>query len=283
MPAAHLPDELLARIAPPGSSLDFALRRAPAQRRPALEAVAAFTGEIRRIPAEVQEAEVGRAKLQWWRAELARILDGGGEHPLAPALASAVRAHQLAGAELRAVLDEADRTLDGDRPDTFAEQHRLAEQHGAAPLRLAARVLVGDDSANRYATTLGGAVSLTRSLRLQGLAARHGDSDLPRESLRQAGVPAQGPLLQSDGTGLPSLIRALEAQAEAITPLFAAATREAPAGRRAMRALRSVTVYGALHQELLAEIRRRGAAEVVRGRVTLTPLRKVWVAWRGRL
>ncbi|MBK5936760.1 squalene/phytoene synthase family protein [Halorhodospira halophila] len=283
MPAPAIPDDLLARTAPPGSSLDYALRLAPEQQRRPLQAIAAFTSEIRHIPLSTQEPDVARAKLHWWRTELARILEGDGEHPLAAPLAAAVHDDQLPGAELRAVLDEADRTLDGDRPDTFAEQRELTERHAAAPLRLAARVLVGDDSATGYATALGSAIALTRSLRLQGLAARYGDSDLPRETLRGAGVPAEGALLQADGTALPSLLRALDAQAGAIEPLFSAAGRRAPTDRAAARALRPVTAYAALHQALLLEIRRRGPAELIRGRLTLTPLRKVWVAWRGRL
>ncbi|ABM61363.1 phytoene/squalene synthase family protein [Halorhodospira halophila] len=282
MSPSHIPPETLARAAPPGSSLDYALRLAPAHQREPLQAIAAFTGEIRRIPWHTQEAEVGRATLHWWRTELARILEGGGQHPLAAPLAAAVHEHQLPGAELRAILDEADRALDGDRPETFPEQLRLAERHAAAPLRLAAQVLVGDASATGYATALGSAVGLTRSLRLQGLAARYGDSDLPRETLRQAGVPAEGPLLQSDGTALPSLLRALAVQADAIAPLFPAARGQAPEDRRRVAALRPVTAYAALHQALIAEILRRGPAELIRGRLTLTPLRKVWVAWRGQ-
>lgn len=283
MPEPTIPAETLERIAPAGSSLDYALRLAPAQRRGALQAVAAFSAEIRRVPLTVSDPDVARAKLQWWRTELARILDGGGDHPVAAPLAAAVGDHGLPGTDLRALLDEADRVLDGDRPETFAEQREHAERYGAAPLRLAARVLTDDDAADAYATTLGGAVSLTRNLRLQGWAARHGDSDLPRAQLRQAGVSEQGPLLQADGQAPPALLDALRAQAEAVAPLYPQAVRQAPAGRARRRALHPLTAYGAIHQALLTEIRRRGPAELIRGRITLPPLRKAWLAWRGRI
>ena len=284
MPEPTIPAETLERIAPAGSSLDYALRLAPAQRRGALQAVAAFSAEIRRVPLTVSEPDVARAKLQWWRTELARILDGGGDHPVAAPLAAAVRDHGLPGTDLRALLDEADRVLDGDRPATFAEQREHAERYGAAPLRLAARILAGEDAeATAYATALGSATGLTRNLRLQGWAARHGDSDLPQARLEEAGVPGQGPLLQADGQAQPALLEALAAQAQAIAPLYPQAARQAPAGRARRRALHPLTGYAAIHQALLAEIRRRGPAELIRGRITLPPLRKAWIAWRGRI
>ncbi|MFP4184086.1 MAG: phytoene/squalene synthase family protein [Halorhodospira sp.] len=276
-----LPAEMLHRAAPPGSSLDYALRLAPRSRRAALQAIAAYSAEIRRIPLEVNEPEVARAKVHWWRTELTRILDGYGNHPLATPLTTAIHEHKLPGADLRALLDEADRTLDGDRADTFHEQCKLAERYGAAPLRLAARVLTGEE-ADTYASTLGAAVTLTRTLRLQGLAARHGDSDLPREILEQAGVPARGGILQRDATPHPALLDALTKQAEALAPLYPRAARQAPQSRAAQRALHPLTAYGAIHQALLAELRRR-PAEILRGRLTLQPLRKVWIAWRGRI
>ncbi|MFP4129624.1 MAG: squalene/phytoene synthase family protein, partial [Halorhodospira sp.] len=77
MPEPAIPAETLERTAPAGSSLDYALRLAPRQRRGALQAVAAFSGEIRRVPLTASEPDVARARLHWWRTELARILDGG--------------------------------------------------------------------------------------------------------------------------------------------------------------------------------------------------------------
>ncbi len=284
MAATPPPDrDTLEQAAPPGSSLDFVLRRVPAGRRNDVAAVAAFTGAVRRIPAQTQETAVARAKLHWWRSELVRILDGTGEHPLAPALQHAVTTYALPAADLRAPLDETDRRLDG---ELRADPHELTEwarHFGGAPLRLAARVLGATETSEPYVTSLGAAILLTRQLRLQGLAARRGHSDLPLATLESAGLSPDQPLLGADGLPADALITALKQQTADVAALFRQAITEAPRAASERQRLRPLTAYAAIHVALLREIHRRGPAELVRGRISLPPLRKAWLAWRARL
>ncbi len=229
--------EALQRAAPTGSSAYYALRLAPADRRPALEAIVGLAGEIRRIPAETTETDIGRARLRWWRSELARILEGGGTHPLAAPLRRAIAHHPRPGEELRALLEEAERALDGALPPTASDQFEAARRRAAAPARLAARVLADD---------------------------------------------ASGPWLDSEGEARPALCKALSAQASAIGGLYDEARSQAPADHRARKALQPLAAYAVLHEVLLTEIQRKGSAELARGRITLPPLRKVWLAWRAQ-
>ena len=275
--------EAVRRAAPPGSSAYYALRLAPARHRPALAAVIGLTAELRRIPAEAREADIARARAGWWRAEIDRILGGGGSHPLAEPLRGAIADHGLPGADLRALVDATDHALDGQPASTEAERAGLARRHAGAPLRLAARILAGGDADTRaYAEAVGLAAGGTRVLRLQGIAARAGRSDLSLERLEQAGVGPETSLVTADGRAAPELEQAVEDEARALARAFEQAHRAAPTDRARRRALRPVAAYAAIHEALLAEIRDQGAEELIRGRITLPPLRKVWLAWRAR-
>ncbi len=276
-------EEAFARAAPPGSSLDCALRTAPRAARGDLLAVAAYAGELRRIPAEASEPGVARSRLQWWRTEHLRILDGGGEHPIASALAAAVERHALPGAELRALLDEADRTLDAQPPATLAEQRDEARRLGAAPQRLAARILCGPDTgAQAYAERAGAAAVLTRRLRLQGLAARRGQLQLPIAALEAQGLAPGHALADRSAEGQQRLQAAVAAHAGELAGLYRQAAEHAPREAALRRRLRPLAAYTAIHRALLEEIRRR-PERLLAGRITLTPLRKAWLARRARL
>ena len=80
---------------------------APAAARDDLIALAAFAGELARIPATVSEPMIGEIRLQWWRDTLeAAGTDGApaAGHPIADALVRAARRHGIATADLQALV-----------------------------------------------------------------------------------------------------------------------------------------------------------------------------------
>jgi len=70
---------------------------APVSRRGDLLALAAFNLEIARAREQVREPMLGLIRLQWWREALDAIYAGGAlrKHPVAEALADAIRRHDL--------------------------------------------------------------------------------------------------------------------------------------------------------------------------------------------
>ncbi len=83
---------------------------APRDVRDDLIALAAFAGEIGRIPAFVNEPMMGRVRMQWWRE---RIEDGSsGGHPIAAAVIATVNRYRLPKATLINLIDAHEKTLD---------------------------------------------------------------------------------------------------------------------------------------------------------------------------
>lgn len=119
---------------------------APDQARDDLLTLAAFHGEVSRIPASVQEPTMGAMRLQWWRdvAETASEPDETGA-PVADSLRHALATGRFALRDVLAIIDAYEELL---RPGALADPQALddflaASQGGA--FRLAAQVLGADE------------------------------------------------------------------------------------------------------------------------------------------
>lgn len=88
---------------------------APAAARADLIAVAAFAGELQRIPGYVSEPMAGEIRLQWWRDTIeAGLASGIGStgHPIADAVCDLARRHGIASPTLHALIDAVGDRLD---------------------------------------------------------------------------------------------------------------------------------------------------------------------------
>jgi 15-cis-phytoene synthase len=99
---------------------------APAAARDDLMALAAFAGEIARVPLFVTEPMMGRIRLQWWRDALENGADGG--NPIASAIISAANRREFETSELVRLIDAHEVTLD-DLP--FADDQALRAHFAA--------------------------------------------------------------------------------------------------------------------------------------------------------
>lgn len=77
-----------------------------------LIALAAFAGEIARIPSFVDEPMMGEIRLQWWRDALAKPAGELTGHPVADAMRGVIARYHLPPAETEAFIDAHARRLD---------------------------------------------------------------------------------------------------------------------------------------------------------------------------
>jgi len=125
-----------------------------------------------------------------------------------------------------------------------------------------------------YAEALGIAFQLTNIIRDVGEDARRDRVYLPQDELARFGLGAEDIIARRGGEKFASL---MEFQAERAQSYYALAyAKLAPEDRASQRA---GLIMAAIYATLLAEIRRDGF-QVLDGRVALTPLRKLWIAWK---
>ncbi len=159
---------------------------APADRRPALWALAAFNWEVARIPERVSEPMLGAIRRQWWRDAWAQIAAGQPRrHPVAEALAEAHAATPFDLALIETLLEAREAEHDGPPADLPALVRR-AEETGGVLAQLEAAALGLESAAGaRHAGT---AWALIGNLRGLPQHLSHGRHQLPESLLAEHAI-----------------------------------------------------------------------------------------------
>lgn len=264
------------KAAPPGSSLHYALLFATPVQRDGLLALHAFHREVTAIPGEVSDPAVGRAKLDWWRGEIDRVFERQPEHPVGHALVPVIRQSGLPRERFEDIITGTALDLEYGVYPSFRELSAYGHQVGCAMADLALRQAGYNDPASaRFGHHLGMALLLTGRLRHLGRHARAGRFYLPEDEIHAAGLSREGLLrLPADHPGLQHL---LQQQVDRARDFFRQA--DTALADRDRYAQRPALIMAALYRQLLVELERQGLPMLHR-RVHLTPLRKLWLAWR---
>uniref|UniRef100_A0A8W7PR44 15-cis-phytoene synthase n=1 Tax=Anopheles coluzzii TaxID=1518534 RepID=A0A8W7PR44_ANOCL len=179
------------KAASSGSSFYYGFRFLPADRRGAITALYAFCRGVDDVVDECHDEGVARAKLAWWRGEVAKLYHGQPEHPVMQALEPHVTALDLPQNLLEEIVDGMQMDLDFARYERFQDLllycHRVAGVVG----QLAAQIFGYQDRQTlKYAHELGIAFQLTNIIRDVGEDVRRGRIYLPVEELQRFNVPA---------------------------------------------------------------------------------------------
>lgn len=258
-----------------GSSFYYSFRFLPPPKRLAITALYAFCREVDDVVDECTSTDIAAGKLDWWREEIARLFAGQPQHPVGQALAPVIERFRLPEEHFVEVLDGMRMDLDYDAYPSFRELrlycHRVA---GVVGLMSAEIFGYEDRQTLRYAAELGLALQLTNILRDVREDARRGRVYLPQDELQRFGVNPQE-LLQ--GRTSAALRELFAFQAQRARDTYNHALELLPDTDR--RAQRTGLIMAAVYLALLEEIERDGF-RVLEHRVSLTPLRKLLIAWR---
>jgi len=270
------PDEYCQqKAAQSGSSFYYSFLFLPAERRRAITALYAFCREVDDVADEVSDIAIARTKLAWWRTELANLFAGHPNHPVTRALEPHVASHGLDSARLNEIIDGMEMDLTYHRYPDFDSlklySHRVAGVVG----QLSAGIFGYRNPATLdYAEALGIAFQLTNIIRDVGEDARRDRVYIPQDELARFGLEAGDIIARRNGVAFRSL---MEFQADRARSYYALAeSRLAPEDRSDQRA---GLIMAAIYRTLLEEIRRDGF-NVLEQRTALTPLRKLWIAWK---
>jgi 15-cis-phytoene synthase len=258
-----------------GSSFYYSFLFLPEERRRAITALYAFCREVDDVVDECREPDIARRKLDWWREEIGRLFKGEPTHPVTLALQPAIERYNLPEEYFREIIDGMQMDLDYDAYPTFTELSLYCYRVASVVGLMAAEIFgYQDRQTTRYAHDLGIAFQLTNILRDVREDALRGRIYIPVDEMRRFGVePADLTRPQASDR-----LRALfEFQAERAREYYRRAFERLPEADR--HAQRSGIIMAAIYQTLLDEIAADGY-RVLERRIRLTPLRKLWIAWR---
>jgi phytoene synthase len=258
-----------------GSSFYYSFLFLPTERRRAITALYAFCREVDDTVDECTDVTVARNKLMWWRKEITVMLNGTPSHPVTQALQPHMAAYALDGKHLLAIIDGMEMDLDQTRYLDYAGLKKYCWHVASAVGILSARIFgVTRDETLQYAEQLGLAFQLTNIIRDVGEDARKGRIYLPVNELQQFNVTAADILNARHSENFEKLMRFQAERAQAAyDEAFALLP---PADRRAQR---PGLMMAAIYRALLNEIERDGF-HVLKQRISLTPIRKLWLAWK---
>ena len=225
-PAAHC--EALVRAGDPDRY--FATLFAPADKRPHLLALYAFSLEVARVREAVSEALTGEIRLQWWRDTLQGEARGDVRaNPVAAALDATIVAFRLPRQALVDVIDARVFDLYDDAMPTLTDLEGYCGETSSALIRLASLILAdGADQGGADAAGHGGvAYAIAGLLRAFPWHARQGRVYVPTAVLDAHGVAREDLLAGRGGEGL----------ARALSDMRGVARRHLDAARAGMAAV----------------------------------------------
>ncbi|MDQ7989054.1 MAG: presqualene diphosphate synthase HpnD [Candidatus Dactylopiibacterium sp.] len=268
------PDEYCEqKAAASGSSFYYSFRFLTPERRRAITALYAFCREVDDVVDETHDVEVAARQLDWWRAEVAAIYAGHATHPVGQALTPVVQAFRLPQEQLLEIIDGMQMDLEQARYADFKALQLYCYRVASVVGLLAAEIFgYSDRQTLRYAHDLGIAFQLTNIIRDVGEDARRGRIYLPVAELEAYNVPARDILEARDSENFQRL---MAFQIERAQHYYALALSQLPAADR--KSQRAGLIMAAIYRETLREIEADGC-RVLSHRLSLTPLRKLWLA-----
>ncbi|MDZ4097893.1 MAG: presqualene diphosphate synthase HpnD [Methylophilaceae bacterium] len=263
------------KAAASGSSFYYSFLFLPKPRREAITALYAFCREVDDIADECTDLQIARTKLAWWRAEIDNLYKDQPQHPVTKALEPAVKAYGLSAEHFQEIIDGMEMDLEFNRYQDF-KQLQLYCYRVASVVGLLSASIFGYSNRDtlKYAHDLGMAFQLTNIIRDVGEDARRNRIYLPLEELAQFGVTEEDILQCRESEQIQQL---LEFQIERAESFYDRALTELPEEDRNQQ--RTGLIMTAIYRTLLREIKADGAQKVLNARTSLTPLRKLWLAW----
>jgi phytoene synthase len=270
------PDEYCQqKAAASGSSFYYSFLFLPQERRRAIMALYAFCREVDDTVDECTDESVARVKLAWWRKEISGMYEGKQTHPVTQALQPHLATYNLKQEHMQAIIDGMEMDLNQTRYLDYAGMSKYCWHVASVVGILSASIFgVTNPQTLQFAEKLGHAFQLTNIIRDVGEDARKGRIYLPVNELQQFNVTAADLLNARHSENFESLMKFQIARAQkAYDEAFALLPKE---DRRAQR---PGLMMAAFYRTLLTEIENDGY-HVLTQRISLTPIRKLWLAWK---
>jgi phytoene synthase len=263
------------KAAASGSSFYYAFLFLPAPKRAAITAFYAFCREVDDVVDDMVDASVAHTKLAWWKSEVADAYAGQPSHPVMLALMPLAGDFGIEQRHLQAVIEGCQMDLTQTRYLDYPNLQRYCHLVAGVVGEVAARIFgQTQPQTTDYAHKLGQALQLTNIIRDVGEDTLRGRIYLPVNELQQFEVKAHEILKRTYSDRFTALMQFQTRRAHA---LYDEALALLPGeDRRAQKpGLMMASIYRALLREIEAV-----QFQVLHQRIHLTPLRKMWLAWK---
>ncbi len=262
------------KAAASGSSFYYSFLFLPKAKRRAITALYAFCREVDDVVDECTDEQVARTTLNWWRGQVAEIYGGKPQHPVAIALVPVVVQFNMAQELLLEIIDGMEMDLDQPRYNDFKSLQLYCYRVASVVGLLSVEIFGYQDRQTlKYAHDLGLAFQLTNIIRDVGEDARRNRIYLPMDEMKRFNVTAADILNARESENFQKL---MALQIDRAQHYYQLALSQLPAVDRKNQ--RTGLIMAKIYRATLDEVISSGC-HVLKERVSLTPLRKLWLAW----
>lgn len=263
------------KAAKSGSSFYYSFLFLPEKKRDAITALYAFCREVDDVVDNQNEPHIKRTKLNWWRDEIERLFKHAAQHPITQALTPVIANFNLPMEYFMEILDGMEMDL---QPRTYAnfKELRLYCYRVASVVGLMSAEIFGYTNRQtlKYAHDLGIAFQLTNIIRDIYADLMQDRIYLPQDELNRFGVTENDLRKRMCTPEFEKMIRFQIARAH---EHYQHAFAQLPECDRHTQ--RTGLIMAQIYQTLLAKIE-NDICQILKQRVSVKPLQKLWVAWR---
>lgn len=260
-----------------GSSFYYSFLFLPKNQQQAIMAIYAFCREVDDIVDTCKEKKIAANKLLWWRAEVDKIYTEQAEHPVGKVLVSVVKEFALPQSLLVQVLDGMNMDLNYQGYQTFADLNLYCHCVASVVGLIAARIFgFSCNNTLEYAKNLGIAFQLVNIIRDVGEDARRGRIYIPEDELEKFSISSEE-LLSLSVRNQDNFVALMQFQAQRAKEYYKKALDLLPEQDRFNQ--KTGIIMAKIYFSILEEIEHSGFS-VLRERVSITPIRKMWIAWK---
>lgn len=260
-----------------GSSFYYSFLSLPDRKRDAIIALYAYCREVDDIVDQVAEPHIKAAKIAWWRDEIEQLFSATPQHPITKALQPFINEFQLPKEHFLDILDGMEMDLHKKRFNNFGELQQYCYRVASVVGLLSARIFgYTNQKTLQYANDLGMAFQLTNIIRDVFEDLNRDRLYLPIDEMEQFGVLENDLRLQKQSSAFKAL---MHFQAERARRYYQQAIEQLPEEDRYNQ--RAGIIMAAIYRNLLDEIV-HDDFRVLKHRIALTPIRKLWIAWKTR-
>ena len=244
-------------------------------KRQAITTLYAYRREVGDVVDECSEAAVAIAKLDWWRGEIEDTFAGRAHHPVSRAITTLLNTVSLPQEYFLEIIDGVQMDLEYYTYPSFADLLLYCHRVSATLCQMSAEILrYRDRKTRKFAHDLGMGLQLLKILRNVYSDSRRGHIYLPLDEMDAFSVVPED--LTRRPTP-PNVVRICEFQCARIRRYLSSVLEQMPDVDRLDQL--SALIWAKLGLTLLEEMEADGF-RVSEHRLALTPLRKLWIAWR---
>lgn len=264
------------KAAKSGSSFYYSFLFLSPEKRQAMVALYAFCREVDDVVDERTDINVAQQQIKWWSEEIDRLFEGIPQHPITKALKPHVATFKWEQQWFKDVLYGMRMDLEHPLYENFQDLEQYC-YHVAGVIGILSAHLFGFQSEHTltFAKNLGIALQLINIIRDLREDATRGRVYIPECDLKVSGLTPSDILNQ---TASPAAVeKTLEIMAERARTYFKMAFDALPEHDRYAQV--SGIIMGKIYVELLKTIE-DSRFKVMTHRISLTPIKKLWIAWK---